>query len=105
MSSEDRSRAAARKHKGRQPVEKFSVYDECFKCGRKVNIDEGDEEMGECARCNMVQCISECQKSAVATLTVKSDGGKTMVLRAFDKVILHIAEKPAVDDITLKVLS
>ena len=53
--------------------------------------------------CNI--CISECQKSAVATLTVKSDGGKTMVLHAFDKVILHIAEKPAVDDITLKVLS
>ena len=51
--------------------------------------------------------FATCQstmKSAMSTLTVKSDGGKTMVLCAFNKVILHIAEKPAVNDITSKVL-
>ena len=43
-------------------VQNFSTYDACFKCGGKLNIKEDDDEMGECVRCIMVQCISECHK-------------------------------------------
>jgi hypothetical protein len=85
-------------------VRNFSTYSACFKCGGKVNIDEDDEETGECVKCTMVQCISECRKNATALLTLKTGVGESTMLRAFDKVLLDIAEKPDVDNITPKIL-
>ena len=82
-------------------VQNFDTYSACLKCGGKVKIDEDDDDMGEYMRCSMVQCISECRKSATASLTLKIlDVGETKVLSAFDKVLLDSVEHLHIDNIT-----
>ena len=49
----------------------------------KLAIDEDDDEMGQCMRCNMIQCISD-QENAIMAL--KAQSGKVITLREFDKV-------------------
>ena len=63
-----------------------------LKCNSKVAVDEDDEEMGECVRCKMIQCICDAEKGVTATLTLKPQGGKTITLHAFNKVLKSIAE-------------
>lgn len=48
--------------------------------------------MGDCVRWNMIQRISDAEKGVTATLTLKSQGGKTITLRAFNKVLKSIVE-------------
>ena len=73
-------------------LQKFDTYAICFKCNSKVAVDEDDEEMGGCVRYKMIQRISDAEKGVMATLTLKPQGGKTITLRAFNKVLKSIAE-------------
>ena len=53
----------------------------CLKCKDKVIIDDRDEEIGECAKCKTVQCISEGDNEAVtANFILKPESAKTMTL-------------------------
>ena len=83
-------------------VDRLDGYDACLKCNSKVLPDEEDEEFGECAKCKMLQCLDECKKVLTAQVIVKSGAGR-LTLRAFEQVILDIAQKPA-SEVTAKVL-
>ena len=51
-----------------------------------VEVDEDDEEVGECTKCKVIQCMDDTKRSISAQLMVKVDGS-IMNLRAFNKVI------------------
>ena len=56
-------------------------------------MDDKDEEIGECAKCKTVQCISEGDNlAAMATLILKPESAKPITLRAFDGVLKKIAD-------------
>ena len=74
-------------------VQKFDTYTACLKCKGKVMMDDKDEEIGECAKCKTVQCISEGDNlAAMATLILKPESAKPITLRAFDGVLKKIAD-------------
>ena len=53
-------------------VQKFDTYNACFTCNGKIIADDKDEEIGECAKCQTIQCIGEAETQAVmATLILK----------------------------------
>lgn len=52
-------------------VQKVESYGGCLKCGARVARDEGDEEMGVCAKCHMMQCMDDCYTCWMAQVTVK----------------------------------
>ena len=83
-------------------IDRLDGYDGCLKCNSKV-VDEEVEEFGECVKYKMLQSLDECKKVLTAQVIVKSGSGGRLTLRAFERVIVDIAEKPA-SEITPKVL-
>ena len=67
-------------------LQKFESYSACFKCKGKIAVDQDDDEMEQCMRCNMIQCISNEESATMATLTLKPLSGKVITLKAFDKI-------------------
>ena len=50
-------------------------------------MDVDDEEVGECTKCKMIQCMDNCRRSISAQLTVKTTDS-VMTLRAFDEIVV-----------------
>lgn len=83
-------------------VERLDNYDACLKCSSKLIPDSDDDELGECSKCKMIQCLSECNKTLTAQLTVRC-GTCSYSARVFEKALRDIAQKPK-DEITRKAL-
>ena len=84
-------------------VDRFTQYSGCFKCSAKVEVDEDDEEVGECTKCKVIQCMDDTKRSISAQLMVKVDGS-IMNLRAFNKVIYDITKMRESENITPNML-
>ncbi len=78
-------------------------YRVCMKCKGKVVLDEDDEELGECIKCKMVQCV-DGSKSHLTTRVIIAAGKEHLTLRAFGKTVLQLFEKSAEDEVTERVL-
>lgn len=73
-------------------VNQFDYYYGCLKCNAKVM--PGDEGIGECAKCYMVQSLPECQKMLTSTVIVKDGMQGKLMLQVYHETILDIAERP-----------
>lgn len=61
-------------------------YNACFKCKGKIAINEDDDEMGQCMRCDMIQFSSGEETATMATPTL-------ITLKAFDNVLKKIRDR------------
>ena len=75
-------------------VERFDEYSGCVKCRGKVVTDADDDKMGEYVKCQMMQCLSDCERVLTMEVMVKSASGEKRSLRVFDEAIVAIAETP-----------
>lgn len=85
-------------------VERFFQYNGCFKCSGRVEEDKDDADFGECAKCKMYQCLEGCKHNISVQLTLKSEDGSIVTLRAFDKVLCDITKTTDSKDVNMKVL-
>ena len=76
-------------------------YNGCLKCNTKLVPDDDDPDLGHCPSCKMLQCLASCKLQLSAQLVVKT-ADQTLTLRAFNKTLQLIAQKPA--EITMSIL-
>lgn len=85
-------------------VNHFSQYKGCVNCSSKVEEDYEDCELGKCTNCKMVQCMKATKCDVSAQLLLKCSDGSVFNLRAFNKMILIIANAKDDKCITPKTL-
>ena len=85
-------------------VEKVDCTDGCWKCGGTVVVDEEDVTLGECNKCNVMQCREECKKNVYARFTVKSKDGTKVTLSVYSYELLQEIVGSSVLDITRRSL-
>ncbi len=77
----------------------LEAYRVCMKCKGKVVVDEEDEELGECSKCKMVQCMDAC-KNYLTTRVIIAAEKEEFTLRAFGKTVLQLCEKASEEEVT-----
>ena len=81
-------------------VLQLDSYSGCLKCTAKVLPLPNDVEFGQCAKCQMMQCMADVTKELSAQLLLKLPTGQ-LALRAFGKPLLDIAQSSTVTPIGL----
>ena len=66
-------------------------------------MDVDDEEVRECTKCKMIQCMDNCQRSISAQLTVNTNDS-IMTLHAFDEVVYSVTQKRSSENVSAKML-
>ena len=74
-------------------IDPITQYRGCMKCSGRVEEDEEDREIGQCTKCNLIQHMENANVNITVQMTVKGSDGIPLRLRAFTKVVYHIAQK------------
>ena len=85
-------------------IDRMTQYKGCVKCSGRIEECADDDELGECTRCHMIQCLDVCKQNISAQLTMKGSDGIPLTLRVFNKVLFNIVQKQQPLDITPKML-
>ena len=83
-------------------VKQLDKYRECLQCKTKLIADPEDPDLGQCQKCNMLQCL-DAGGQGLSVQVMIAGNGEMFTLRAFGKIVENIAQKPA-DEVSMGAL-